>query len=71
MFEVNAKAANAFDASSISYFDYLKSFDYPKYSFFEVTNDGIKELKSTEIEFANVVAVPRAKLDLFPNLLHD
>lgn len=71
MFEVIAKAAKAYSANVNSYFDILKSLEDSKYLFFEVMSDGIKELKSTEIEYANVVAIPHAKRSLFANILPD
>jgi len=64
LFEINPLAAAAFGKTTADYFDFLESLEYPKYKFFEVSLDGIRELKSKEIEYANVVAVPEAKLHL-------
>lgn len=64
MFEVNAKAAKSFGASVNDYFALLESFEKPKYEFFEVLPEGIKVLKSREIEYTNVMAIPVSKRDL-------
>lgn len=61
MFEANAKAAAAFGWRISDYFDYLESQKKACYEFFEVSPDGISELVSKEIEYANVVAVPAAR----------
>ncbi len=64
LFEVNAKAADSFGKTSNAYFDFLSSLEKPGYVFFNVSAGGIEELRSTEIEYTNVVAVPKAKLGL-------
>ncbi len=69
MFELNAKAANAFGKTTNSYFDFLKSLEEPEYNFFEVLPSGIQKLKSIEIEFTNIVAVPKIKQDLYQKIL--
>jgi FkbM family methyltransferase len=64
LFEVNAKAAREFRIGTVSYFDFLESLEHPEYSFFEVFNKGVKVLSSKEIEYKNIIAVPKAKLYL-------
>lgn len=61
MFEVNSRAASAFEVTAPVYFEFLESLENPKYNFFEVTDKGFKKLESREIEFANVVAIPETK----------
>lgn len=70
LFEVNAKAAKAFGKTTTDYFNFLKSFDDAKYTFFEVLADGVRELKPKEIQYTNVVAVPEQKRDSFCNKLY-
>ncbi len=60
LFELNRKAASAFGTTTTAYFDFLESLEQPKYSFFEVTKDGLIQLKSKEIEYTNVLAVPQS-----------
>lgn len=69
MFEVNAKAAHAFGKTTNSFFNFLESLEQPEYNFFEVLSNGIQKLKSTEIEFTNIVAVPKIKQDLYQKFL--
>jgi FkbM family methyltransferase len=61
MFEVNEKAAASFGVSVNDYFDLLESLSIPVYQFFEVLPNEIKELECRKIEFANVIAVPKAR----------
>lgn len=61
LFELNARAAAAFGSTTTAYFDLLRSLDEAKYSFFEVTPEGTRELASTDIEYTNVIAVPVSK----------
>lgn len=71
IFEVNAKAAKAFGQTSKSCFEFLESLENPKYSFFEITVNGIKKLTLHEIEYTNVIAVPEAKRNLYLNIFPD
>lgn len=61
LFELNTKAAAAFGSTTGAYFELLRSLDAAKYSFFEVTPDGVRELTSTDVEYTNVVAIPASK----------
>lgn len=61
MFEANAKAAASFGWRTTDYFDFLDSLKHPGYRYFEVTKDGIIDLESQSLEYANVVAVPAAR----------
>ncbi len=67
--EINPAAAAAFGKTTADYFNFLESLQYPGYKFFEVSFNGIRELKSKEIEYANVVAVPEAKLQSCHDIL--
>jgi FkbM family methyltransferase len=58
LFELNSKAAAAFGTTTAAYFEFLESLDQPKYTFFEVTPAGLKELSVGEIEYTNVLALP-------------
>lgn len=69
MFEVISKAASAFGNRTADYLDFLRSFELAGYHFFEVDTRGISRLQSYDIEYANVVAVPLAKLGLCENIL--
>lgn len=69
LFELNRKAASAFGVTTTAYFDFLESLDKPKYGFFEVTKDGLKDLKSKKIEYANVLAIPKAKSDFCQSII--
>ncbi len=69
LFEVNAKAAEAFGWRTGDYFDFLESLEHPQYRFFEVSNNGIKELESVDLEYTNIVAVPGSKMDSSLNVL--
>jgi FkbM family methyltransferase len=62
LFEVNAAAARSFGAQPADYFEFLKTLNYPRYSFFDVSAEGIKPLESTEIEYTNAVAIPAVRL---------
>lgn len=64
LFEVNSKAAEGFGKTSNAYFDFLSSLENPGYVFFNVSAEGIEELRSTELEYTNVVAVPKTKLGI-------
>lgn len=69
LFEVNAKAAKSFSTNVKDYFDFLESLENPRYKFFEVLRTGIKDLSLWEIEYTNVVAIPKQKFDLCGNIL--
>ena len=69
LFEINALAAKSFGVNTTDYFDLLESLENPAYNFFEVSTKGIEKLRSKEIKYANVVAVPEAKLVLCENIL--
>lgn len=69
LFEVNRKAAEAFGNKPSSYFDFLTSLEAARFVFFEVLMEGIKPLESVAIEYANILAVPEAKLDRCKRLL--
>lgn len=69
LFELNTKAASAFGTTTTAYFDFLESLDQPKYVFFEVTKDGLRKLKSREIEYTNVLALPETICGLHRNRL--
>ncbi|MGQ0543111.1 MAG: FkbM family methyltransferase [Blastocatellia bacterium] len=62
LFELNAKAAKAFGWETQRYFELLESLQHPGYKFFEVTSNGISDLRSLSAEYANVVAVPEYRL---------
>lgn len=74
MFELNPKAAQAFGINITSYFDFLKSLEHSKYTYFEVSNNGIvsingvNDLKFNEDGYTNVLAVPAFKRDLCRNI---
>ncbi|CAN5312370.1 hypothetical protein BH10ACI1_BH10ACI1_07010 [soil metagenome] len=70
LFEANALAAKSFGANITDYFDFLKSLKNPKYSFFEVSTKGLEKLKAKEIEFTNIIAVPKAMQDFCKNILN-
>jgi FkbM family methyltransferase len=61
MFELNERAARSFGTTVKEYFELLESLDKPKYDFFEVLPNGLKILRSREIEYTNVIAIPKAK----------
>jgi FkbM family methyltransferase len=63
LFEVNAAAANAAGTTPEDYFEFFESLHAPDYTFFEVFRDGIKVLASRWMKYANVVAVPRTRLE--------
>ncbi|MFM9903063.1 MAG: FkbM family methyltransferase [Pyrinomonadaceae bacterium] len=63
LFELNAKAAEAFGTTTMAYFDLLESLRLPDYKFFEVTAKGLQKLMSRDIEYTNVLAVPASKID--------
>lgn len=70
LFEANALAAKSFGANINDYFDFLKSLENPEYNFFEVTAKGIKKLISMDIEFTNVIAVPKAMQDFCKDIIN-
>lgn len=70
LFEVNSLAAKSFNAKTNDYFEWLESLNHSKYEFFEVSAKGIKKLISREIEFTNVIAVPKAMQDFCKNILN-
>lgn len=59
MFELNKQAAKSFGKSTGDYFDLLESLDKPGYRFYEVRGSGIEELRSRDIPYTNVLAIPR------------
>lgn len=61
LFEINSAAASAFGKTSESYFQILESFENANYNFYEVTSDELKPVNSTQINYANILAVPAAK----------
>ena len=61
MFELNARAATGFGWLVEDYLGFLESLTPAGYKFFEVFPDGLKELARRDIEYANLVAVPRTK----------
>lgn len=63
LFEVNAKAADSFGQKVTDYFDFLEGLRKPKYVFFEVLIDRIKKLKTREVEYTNVVVIPKNRCD--------
>ena len=69
LFELNTKAALAFGTTTTAYFEFLESLDQPKYSFFEVTKGGLMDLKSREIKYTNVLAIPELMRDLYRDRL--
>lgn len=64
MFELNANAAKSFGAGVNDYFALIRSFENPNYEFFEILPDGIAKLKSEEIRYTNIAAIPESKRDL-------
>ena len=66
LFEANAKAAKGFGSNLNSYFDFLTSLSEAKFKFFEVLHTGqIHEFNTEEVEYANVIAIPKLKLAEF------
>lgn len=63
LFELNKPAAEAFGSTPADYLEFLEQLEAPDYSFFEVTPEGIKSLEAKEIDYANLLAVPRSKID--------
>ena len=62
MFELNRKAASAFGRETNEYFEYFESLERAEYSLFEVVQAGIRSLNSRDLEYTNIVAVPKAIL---------
>ncbi len=62
LFELNRKAAESFGGKITQYFDFFETLEHPKYSFFEVLPTGITDLRSREIDYANIVAIPASRL---------
>lgn len=60
---IQNKPMSSFLKTAKSYFDFLESLEQPGYNFFEVLPIGIQKLKSTEMEYTNIVAVPKTKQD--------
>jgi len=70
LFEINSGAAHAFDKTSESYFEFLRKLDKPQYIFFEVLPDRIEELKSSNVNYANILALPQIKQNLHREIVY-
>lgn len=68
LFEANRKAAGAFGLSTAEYFRFLESIGDPDYSFFEISPSGIKPVLDTTVEYANIIAVPKSRLNLLSTI---
>lgn len=64
MFEVIGRAASAFGKRASDYLDVFRSLDTPRYRLFVIEREGISELVSDDIDYANVVAIPESSLHL-------
>lgn len=62
MFELNRLAALAFDSTPSDCLEFLKSIERPNYSFFRITAEGIESLKSSDLDYGNILAVPFRQL---------
>ena len=58
LFELNTWAASSFGNRLSDYSEFLGSLVNAKYRFFEIDKAGLTELRSTELDYANVLAVP-------------
>ncbi|MCW5959740.1 MAG: FkbM family methyltransferase [Pyrinomonadaceae bacterium] len=63
LFEINSSAAKAFNKTSDCYFEFLSNLEKPGYNFFEVLPDRLKEVESTSLNYANILAIPTSKLN--------
>ncbi len=61
LFELNKKAAESFGHSTEDYFQFFKSLDTPDYSFFEVFRDKIEPMLNWDIDYMNVLAIPKSR----------
>lgn len=68
LFEANRKAADAFGLSTGEYFGFLESLGDPDYSFFEISPSGIRPVLNSSMEYANIIAVPRSRLNLLSTI---
>ncbi|MBX3298114.1 MAG: FkbM family methyltransferase [Acidobacteria bacterium] len=62
MFELNRPASVAFGSTPSDCLEFLRSLQEPKYSFFQVSADGIESLQTSNLDFANVLAIPVQRL---------
>ena len=69
MFEIIKKAAISFNKNTTDYFDFIESLEKPKYKFYEILPQGIQKLKSRDIDYANILAVPEVKGDSCKSIL--
>lgn len=63
LFEIVRRAAAAFGNAPADYFEMLRSFSDARYEFYEVLPKGMSPLLSTDIEYANVLAVPANRVE--------
>lgn len=61
LFELNRKAAQSFGKTTADYFEFFGRLEHAQYSFFEVLPEGLKDLRSHDVDYANIAAIPASR----------